>query len=86
VVAEILGDQGHRLVSSGDAVIDSRKRTWFLSLYKETHEVITAEKVGRETVQYVSNIYKYDLAYSMIEEERAVREEARKAVKQEAGK
>jgi membrane-bound lytic murein transglycosylase MltF len=49
-------------------------------------EVIAAEKVGRETVQYVSNIYKYYLAYSMIEEERAVREKARKAAKQEAGK
>jgi membrane-bound lytic murein transglycosylase MltF len=49
-------------------------------------EVIAAEKVGRETVQYVSNIYKYYLAYSMIEEERAAREKARKAVNQEATK
>jgi membrane-bound lytic murein transglycosylase MltF len=49
-------------------------------------EVIAAEKVGRETVQYVSNIYKYYLAYTMIEEERAEREKAKGAVKQEAGK
>jgi len=49
-------------------------------------EVIAAEKVGRETVQYVSNIYKYYLAYTMIEEERAEREKAKKAGKLEAGK
>jgi membrane-bound lytic murein transglycosylase MltF len=37
-------------------------------------EVLAAEKVGRETVQYVSNIYKYYLAYKMIEEQRQERE------------
>ena len=29
-------------------------------------EVIAAKRIGRETVQYVSNIYKYYLAYSLI--------------------
>jgi membrane-bound lytic murein transglycosylase MltF len=29
-------------------------------------EVVAAEKIGRETVQYVSNIYKYYLAYTII--------------------
>jgi membrane-bound lytic murein transglycosylase MltF len=28
-------------------------------------EVIAAESIGRETVQYVSNIYKYYLAYQL---------------------
>lgn len=43
-------------------------------------ELIAAEKIGRETVQYVSNIYKYYLAYSMLEEERVRREETRRAL------
>ena len=45
-------------------------------------ELIAAEKIGRETVTYVSNIYKYFLAYEMIAEERAEREKAKEAVKQ----
>jgi len=49
-------------------------------------ELIAAEKIGRETVTYVSNIYKYYLAYQMIEEQRAEREKAKEAVKQGAGK
>ena len=40
-------------------------------------ELLAAEKIGRETVTYVSNIYKYYLAYQMIEEERAEREKAK---------
>lgn len=40
-------------------------------------ERIAAEKIGRETVTYVSNIYKYYLAYTLIEEERQVREKAK---------
>ncbi len=49
-------------------------------------ELIAAEKIGRETVTYVANIYKYYLAYKMIEEERAERAKAKEAVKQGAGK
>jgi hypothetical protein len=45
-------------------------------------ELIAAEKIGRETVTYVSNIYKYYLAYQMIEEERAARERAKETVKE----
>jgi membrane-bound lytic murein transglycosylase MltF len=43
-------------------------------------ERVAAEKIGRETVQYVSNIYKYYVAYTLILEERAERTEARKAL------
>lgn len=39
-------------------------------------EHAAASVVGRETVQYVSNIYKYYLAYRMIEEREAERAEA----------
>ena len=49
-------------------------------------ELMAAEKIGRETVTYVSNIYKYYLAYQMIEEERADRAKARESVKEGAGR
>jgi membrane-bound lytic murein transglycosylase MltF len=52
------------------------RNTWF-----DNVELIAAEKIGRETVTYVSNIYKYYLAYRMIEEERAERQETKKALK-----
>jgi membrane-bound lytic murein transglycosylase MltF len=41
-------------------------------------ELVAAEAIGRETVQYVSNIYKYYLAYKMITEQREEREKAKK--------
>jgi len=49
-------------------------------------EVIAAEKIGRETVQYVSNIYKYYLAYKMVEEQREEREKAKQEIEKKAGK
>jgi len=54
---------------------------WFKNV-----ELIAAEKISRETVTYVSNIYKYYLAYKMITDQREEREKARQAVKQDAGK
>ena len=42
-------------------------------------EVIAAEVIGRETVQYVANIYKYYLTYQMINRQSALREAAREA-------
>jgi len=49
-------------------------------------EVIAAEKIGRETVQYVSNIYKYYLAYNLVMEARLEREKTKTSVKQAIGK
>ncbi len=49
-------------------------------------ELIAAEKIGRETVTYVANIYKYYLAYQMITEQREEREKAKETVKQGASK
>jgi membrane-bound lytic murein transglycosylase MltF len=49
-------------------------------------ELIAAEKIGRETVTYVSNIYKYYLAYQMVEEERAAREKIKEEAKGGAAK
>lgn len=40
-------------------------------------EQIAAEKIGRETVTYVANIYKYYLAYQFLTEEQAEREKAK---------
>jgi membrane-bound lytic murein transglycosylase MltF len=36
-------------------------------------EYVAAEKIGAETVTYVSNIYKYYTAYKLITEARAER-------------
>lgn len=41
-------------------------------------ELVASERIGRETVTYVSNIYKYYVAYKLITEERARREAAKK--------
>jgi membrane-bound lytic murein transglycosylase MltF len=41
-------------------------------------ERVTSEKIGRETVQYVANIYKYYVAYTLILEQRQAREAAKK--------
>jgi membrane-bound lytic murein transglycosylase MltF len=42
-------------------------------------EIVAAESIGRETVQYVSNIYKYYLAYQMAVEQMKKRDEAKAA-------
>jgi membrane-bound lytic murein transglycosylase MltF len=42
-------------------------------------EIVAAESIGRETVQYVSNIYKYYLAYQMALEQMKQRDAARAA-------
>jgi membrane-bound lytic murein transglycosylase MltF len=44
-------------------------------------EQIASERVGRETVTYVSNIYKYFVAYKLLNEERVRREAAKAAIK-----
>jgi membrane-bound lytic murein transglycosylase MltF len=44
-------------------------------------EQIASERIGRETVSYVSNIYKYYVAYKLVTEEQARREAAKAALK-----
>jgi membrane-bound lytic murein transglycosylase MltF len=44
-------------------------------------EQIASERIGRETVTYVSNIYKYYIAYKLVAEDRARRAEAMKAIR-----
>jgi len=43
-------------------------------------EVIAAEQIGAQTVNYVSNIYKYYVAYKLIAVQQAGRDEARKSL------
>ncbi|HUC76497.1 MAG TPA: hypothetical protein VMS04_14445, partial [Vicinamibacterales bacterium] len=47
-------------------------------------EQVASERIGRETVTYVANIYKYYIAYRLVTEERARREEAKTVVKRNA--
>ena len=44
-------------------------------------EQIASERIGRETVTYVSNIYKYYVAYRLMTEEAERRATAKEAVK-----
>lgn len=43
-------------------------------------ELVAADKIGPETVTYVSNIYKYYTAYKLLEEQEAERAKARETV------
>jgi membrane-bound lytic murein transglycosylase MltF len=47
-------------------------------------EYVAAEKIGAETVTYVSNIYKYYIAYQLITEARAAREAAAEKLKSQS--
>jgi membrane-bound lytic murein transglycosylase MltF len=49
---------------------------WFRNV-----EFVAAEKIGAETVSYVSNIYKYYIAYKLIMEARAEKEKAAEKIK-----
>jgi membrane-bound lytic murein transglycosylase MltF len=40
-------------------------------------ELVAAKRIGRETVQYVANIYKYYLAYQMVIQQEELRKKAR---------
>ena len=44
-------------------------------------EYVAAEKIGQETVTYVSNIYKYYIAYRLMLESRAAQKEAVEKIK-----
>jgi membrane-bound lytic murein transglycosylase MltF len=48
-------------------------------------EQIASERIGRETVTYVSNIYKYYIAYRLVVEENARRAAAKESIKAQAG-
>jgi membrane-bound lytic murein transglycosylase MltF len=47
-------------------------------------EIIAGRRIGEETVTYVANIYKYYVAYTLVEEQRAAQERARNEMSQPA--
>jgi membrane-bound lytic murein transglycosylase MltF len=50
------------------------------NLWFNNVERVVSERVGRETVQYVSNIYKYYIAYRLVLDREAARQRAKDAV------
>ena len=55
---------------------EATKRGLDPNVWFQNVEYIAAEKVGQETVTYVSNIYKYYIAYRLVLESRAATKEA----------
>ncbi len=49
-------------------------------------EIIAARRIGEETVTYVANIYKYYIAYKLVEEQRAEKEKANSGLPQSVSK
>jgi hypothetical protein len=49
-------------------------------------ELIAAKRIGRETVTYVANIYKYYLAYQLIRQGQQAREAGMKAAARQQGR
>jgi membrane-bound lytic murein transglycosylase MltF len=47
-------------------------------------EFVTAKRIGRETVQYVKNIYKYYIAYKLLEESRLAKQAVKQSVNPKA--
>jgi membrane-bound lytic murein transglycosylase MltF len=56
------------------------RNIWFHNV-----EYVAAEKIGQETVTYVSNIYKYYIAYRLLMESRDAKQEAIEAIKVKSG-
>ena len=65
---------------------DAAKRGLDPNVWFHNVEYVAAERIGPETVTYVANIYKYYIAYRLILESRAAREETLEKIKKEQGK
>jgi membrane-bound lytic murein transglycosylase MltF len=59
---------------------ETAKRGLDPSVWFNNVEQLAAEKIGRETVNYVSNIYKYYVAYTLVQGEYLERLETKKAL------
>jgi membrane-bound lytic murein transglycosylase MltF len=55
----------------------ARKRGLNPYVWFNNVEIIAGQRIGEETVTYISNIYKYYVAYTLLEEHRIEREHAR---------
>jgi len=60
---------------------EAAKRGYDPNVWFQNVEYVVAEKIGQETVTYVSNIYKYYIAYRLVMESQAARKEAIEKVK-----
>jgi membrane-bound lytic murein transglycosylase MltF len=58
------GPERIRSLRKEAAVLKLNPNVWF-----DNVERVAAEHIGRETVQYVSNIYKYYIAYSLVQDD-----------------
>jgi membrane-bound lytic murein transglycosylase MltF len=56
----------------------ARKKGLDPNIWFRNVEIIAAKRIGRETVQYVSNIYKYYVAYRLIVDKLELKEEVKK--------
>jgi membrane-bound lytic murein transglycosylase MltF len=59
---------------------ETEKRGLNPNLWFGNVERITSERIGRETVTYVSNIYKYYIAYQLMMEQQRQRDAAKAEV------
>jgi hypothetical protein len=71
----LLRNPGHAAAQEATAESSLDPNVWFGNV-----EHAAADIVGRETVQYVSNIYKYYMAYRLATERNQERHKAREAV------
>ena len=60
---------------------ETKKRGLDPNVWFGNVERITSERIGRETVTYVSNIYKYYIAYRLMTEQREMRDAAKTEVR-----
>jgi membrane-bound lytic murein transglycosylase MltF len=60
---------------------EAAKRGLDPNVWFDNVEVVASEKIGRETVTYVANIYKYYIAYKLVMENLEEREKSREEVK-----
>lgn len=63
---------------------EAEKRGLNPNVWFHNVEYVAAEKIGAETVTYVGNIYKYYIAYQLVEEARLERKAALEQVKEQA--
>jgi membrane-bound lytic murein transglycosylase MltF len=54
---------------------EAEKKGYDASVWFDNVEIIAAQRIGRETVTYVSNIFKYYVAYQLVAERRRVHNE-----------
>jgi len=59
----------------------AKKRGFDPNVWFNNVEVLAAEKIGRETVTYVASIFKYYVAYTLIQEKKKKVEEVKKSLK-----